>query len=169
MKQQAFDSRNQEDFDKNTEALSKALSTIASDYNIKPTISELSRIAGIHRNTIRLRQWPIQRLEAIKEQRKLEELSRKLKKGKRQDPVSVLTDKLEMSRIEVVYWFNKCNESEEAAHALEIRLKKLRDSRDHYLQLSENGQLEISKLRREIENLRGVISLLESERPEGSA
>lgn len=168
MKKQAFDSKNQEEFDQNTEALSKALLAIASDKKLKTTISELSRITGIHRNTIRNRQWPAQRLEAIKEQRSLEEISRKLKQEKRQDPVSVLTEKLEKSRLEVVYWFNKRNEAEETVHSFEVRLNNLRDSRDLYLQLSERAQLEITDLKREVERLKGVISILESERSEGS-
>lgn len=168
MKQQAFESRNKEDFDQNTEALSKALQVIASDNKLKATISELSRISGIHRNTIRNRRWPSERLEAIKEQRKLEELRIKLKKEKRQDPVSVLAEKLEKSRLEVVYWFNQRNELEETARALEVRLKSMSESRDFYLKQSEAGLLEIKSLKLEIEKLKGVISILESERSEGS-
>lgn len=164
MKQQAFDSRNKEDFDQNTEALSKALQAIASDNKLKATISELSRISGIHRNTIRNRRWPSERLEAIKEQRKLEELRLKLKKEKRQDPVSVLAEKLEKSRLEVVYWFNQRNELEETARALELRLKSMSESRDFYLRQSEAGLLENKSLKLEIEKLKGVISVLESER-----
>ncbi|MCR1828778.1 hypothetical protein [Ectopseudomonas oleovorans] len=168
MKQQAFESRNKEDFDQNTEALSKALQVIASDNKLKATISELSRISGIHRNTIRNRRWPSERLEAIKEQRKLEELRIKLKKEKRQDPVSVLAEKLEKSRLEVVYWFNQRNELEETARALEVRLKSMSESRDFYLKQSEAGLLEINSLKLEIEKLKGVISILETERSEGS-
>ena len=168
MKQQAFESRNKEDFDQNTEALRKALQVIASDNKLKATISELSRISGIHRNTIRNRRWPSERLEAIKEQRKLEELRIKLKKEKRQDPVSVLAEKLEKSRLEVVYWFNQRNELEETARALEVRLKSMSESRDFYLKQSEAGLLEINSLKLEIEKLKGVISILESERSEGS-
>lgn len=168
MKQQAFESRNKEDFDQNTEALSKALQVIASDNKLKATISELSRISGIHRNTIRNRRWPSERLEAIKEQRKLEELRIKLKKEKRQDRVSVLAEKLEKSRLEVVYWFNQRNELEKTARALEVRLKSMSESRDFYLKQSEAGLLEINSLKLEIEKLKGVISILESERSEGS-
>jgi len=164
LKQQAFESRNKEDFDQNTEALSKALQAIASDNKLKATISELSRISGIHRNTIRNRRWPSERLEAIKEQRKLEELRVKLKKEKRQDPVSVLAEKLEKSRLEVVYWFNQRNELEKTARALEVRLKSMSESRDFYLKQSEAGLLEIKSLKLEIEKLKGVISVLESER-----
>lgn len=164
MKQQAFESRNKEDFDQNTEALIKALQIIASDKRLKATISELSRISGIHRNTIRSRRWPSERLEAIKEQRKLEELRIKLKKEKRQDPVSVLAEKLEKSRLEVVYWFSQRNELEQTARALEVRSGNLEKSRDFYLKQSEAGQLEIKKLKLEIEKLKEVISVLESER-----
>ena len=164
MKQQAFESRNKEDFDQNTEALSKALQVIAFDKKLKATISELSRVSGIHRNTIRNRRWPSERLEAIKEQRKLEELRLKLNKEKRQDPVSVLAEKLEKSRLEVVYWFNQRNELEQTARALEVRSENLEKSRDFYLKQSEAGQLEIKNLKLEIEKLKGVISVLESER-----
>ena len=164
MKQQAFEGRNKEDFDQNTEALSKALQVIASDKKLKATISELSRVSGIHRNTIRNRRWPSERLEAIKEQRKLEELRLKLNKEKRQDPVSVLAEKLEKSRLEVVYWFNQRNELEQTARALEVRSGNLEKNRDFYLKQSEAGQLEIKKLKLEIEKLKGVISVLESER-----
>jgi transcription initiation factor TFIID subunit TAF12 len=164
LKQQAFESRNKEDFDQNTEALIKALQIIASDKRLKATISELSRVSGIHRNTIRNRRWPSERLEAIKEQRKLEELRIKLKKEKRQDPVSVLAEKLEKSRLEVVYWFNQRNELEQTARALEVRSGNLEKNRDFYLKQSEAGQLEIKKLKLEIEKLKEVISVLESER-----
>jgi transcription initiation factor TFIID subunit TAF12 len=164
LKPQAFESRNKEDFDQNTEALSKALQAIASDKTLKATISELSRVSGIHRNTIRNRRWPSERLEAIKEHRKLEELRIKLKKEKRQDPVSVLAEKLEKSRLEVVYWFNQRNELEQTARALEVRSGNLEKNRDFYLKQSEAGQLEIKKLKLEIEKLKEVISVLESER-----
>lgn len=164
MKQQAFEGRNKEDFDQNTEALSKALQVIAFDKKLKATISELSRVSGIHRNTIRNRRWPSERLEAIKEQRKLDELRIKLNKEKRQDPVSVLSEKLEKSRLEVVYWFNQRNEIEQTARALEVRSENLEKNRDFYLKQSEAGQLEIKKLKLEIEKLKGVISVLESER-----
>jgi len=103
-------------------------------------------------------------LEAIKEQRKLDELRIKLNKEKRQDPVSVLSEKLEKSRLEVVYWFNQRNEIEQTARALEVRSENLEKNRDFYLKQSEAGQLEIKKLKLEIEKLKGVISVLESER-----
>ncbi|MBD1106607.1 hypothetical protein HXV84_08545 [Pseudomonas amygdali pv. morsprunorum] len=63
---QAFDAKNKLDYDRNTELLAQGLMQIASDPNLKPTMAELSRITGIHRNTIRQRDFPAQRLEAIK-------------------------------------------------------------------------------------------------------
>ena len=64
---QAFDAKNKLDYDRNTELLAQGLMQIASDPNLKPTMAELSRITGIHRNTIRQRDFPAQRLEAIKD------------------------------------------------------------------------------------------------------
>lgn len=42
------------------------------------------------------------------------------------------------------------------------------ESRDFYLKQSEAGLLEINSLKLEIEKLKGVISILETERSEGS-
>ena len=71
MTTQAFDSRNKLDFEKNTEQLAEGILQIASDKSLKPTVAELSRITGIHRNTIRMRGWPMEKLEAIKEKLRL--------------------------------------------------------------------------------------------------
>lgn len=68
---QAFDAKNKLDYDRNTELLAQGLMQIASDPNLKPTMAELSRITGIHRNTIRQRDFPAQRLEAIKDNRRI--------------------------------------------------------------------------------------------------
>jgi hypothetical protein len=75
-----------------------------------------------------------------------------------------LAEKLEKSRLEVVYWYNQRNELEQTARALEIRSGNLEKNRDFYLKQSEAGQLEIKKLKLEIEKLKEVISVLESER-----
>lgn len=164
MKAQAFDSKNKDDFDKYTEALNKALASIASDRKLDATVALLSKLTGIHRNTIRNRQWPLQRLESIKDQRRLEDISRLRKKEKKQDPVSILSEKLEKSRLEVVYWFNQFRDAEHTSRSYERRLNDLRGSRDKYLQLAESRLVEVNNLRSDIEKLREVISILESDR-----
>lgn len=168
MKPQAFDSKNKDDFDKYTEALNKALASIASDRKLDATVALLSKLTGIHRNTIRNRQWPVQKLENIKDQRRLEDISRLRKKDKKQDPVSILSEKLEKSRLEVVYWFNQFRDAEHTATSFEKRLINLRDSRDTYLKLAESRLAEINELRSDIVKLRGVISILESDRQSGA-
>lgn len=76
---QAFDNKNQPDFDKNTELLAQGIMQIACDKSLKPTAAELSRITGIHRNSIRQRRWPLERLEAIKDNRRVEVLAQRVK------------------------------------------------------------------------------------------
>ncbi|MGP5356392.1 hypothetical protein, partial [Pseudomonas helleri] len=103
----AFDQKNKEDFDQYTELLAQALLDIAADDSLKATVAELSRITGMHRNTIRQRVWPLGRLDIIKENRRIEVLRKKVSNRKPIDPLVLLTEKLEAARIEVLHWFTE--------------------------------------------------------------
>lgn len=166
MSSQPFDARNAEDFDRITVALTEAITAISRDGDIKATVTELSRMSGVHRNTIYQRRWPIEKLGLIKDQRALKQMALARKKVKRQDPVSILENKLEKSRLEVVYWFNKYRDSEQTAIAFETRLTRVRDARDVSLKISEERLAKIQSLEAEIEKLRDVITFLEAESPE---
>lgn len=155
---QAFDVKNKLDFDKNTEALAQGIMQIASDASLKPTTAELSRITGIHRNTIQQRRWPLERLAAIKDSRRIEVLAQKVKAEKRQDPKTILMQRLEKSRLEVLYWFNRYQESESASATLDKRLATVRESRDYYVQQVEDLRLEIKQRDTEIEKLRDALN-----------
>lgn len=168
MTENAFDARNREDFNKITEALTSALARISQDNSLKATVAELSRISGVHRNTIYKREWPTETLNSIKDDRLLRKLASAEKKKKRQDPVSVLQDKLEKSRQEVVYWFNKFRDSEQSAIALDNRLSRMRQSRDGYVSLAEERIAIIKSLEMDAEKLREVIQILELENAENS-
>lgn len=166
MSSQPFDVRNAADYDRITAALTEALALISRDGSIKATASELSRISGVHRNTIYLRQFPLDKLALIKEQRALKKVALARKKVKRQDPVSILEDRLEKSRLEVVYWFNMYRDSQETAGVLNTRLVKVRDARDLANQDCQDHLSKIGSLETEIERLRDIIAVLEAENAE---
>lgn len=160
MSGQAFDSRNQHDFDKNTELLAQGIMQIASDASMKPTAAELSRLTGIHRNTIRQRRWPLERLEAIKDSRRIEILAQKVKAEKKQDPKTILMQRLEKSRLEVLYWFNRFQEAESSSATLDKRLVTVRESRDYYVKLTDDLRSKITQQDTEIQKLRDALHMI---------
>lgn len=164
---QAYDEANKAEFDKNTEILSEGIIRISSDGSLKPTIAELSRITNIHRNTIRQRVWPLQRLDAIKDSRRMEALALKVKSEKKQDPVSVLALRLEKSRLEVLYWFNLFKDAEGSFHSVEKRCKSLLESRDFYMGLASERQERIRELEAENVKIRLALEMIGNSDLEG--
>jgi hypothetical protein len=162
----AFDQKNLADFDNNTEIISNGLMAIAADTSIKATVAELSRITGIHRNTLRQRQWPVQRLKAIKEDRAVSEIRQRQLKAKAADPVSVLTAKLEASRCEVLHWFDQYLKANDRANQLSARVDFIKDSITKYEAFRAERDSKLLELNGEIARLRQVIEVLQSERAE---
>lgn len=160
MTEQAFDSRNQLDFEKNTELLAQGIMQIASDPSLKATGAELSRLTGIHRNTIRQRRWPLERLEAIRDSRRVEVLARKVKAERKQDPKTILLQRLEKSRLEVLYWFDRFQEAESSWATLDKRLSTVRESRDYYVRLADDLRLKITQQDTEIHKLRDALHMI---------
>ncbi|WP_296186569.1 hypothetical protein [Pseudomonas sp. UBA1879] len=160
MNGQAFDVKNKLDYDKNTELLAQGIMQIAADPKLRPTIAELSRITGIHRNTIRQRDFPSERLEAIKENRRIAVIAQRVKAEKKQDPKTVLMQRLEKSRLEVLYWFNRHQESESTCATLDKRLNTLRESRDYYVQVAAQRRQKINEQETEILKLRDALDVI---------
>lgn len=163
---QAFAQKNQEDFDRNTGVLTNGLMEIAGSTKLKPTIAELSRITGIHRNTIRQRIWPAQRLLAIKESRVIETLRKNLAKEKKVDPLNVLTEKLQASRLEVLHWFNYSKELADKNKHLKQEIKIQVESKNFYINRLAEIQQKNLESEREIDKLRAVIDVLENAQAE---
>lgn len=163
---QAFDSKNQEDFDKNTGIITDGLMAIGSDSSIKATVAELSRITGIHRNTLRQRLWPIQRLKAIKEDRVVAAIRQRLVKEKAADPLSVLTSKLEASRREVLHWFDQYLKANDRAEQLGARVNFIKGTISEYEAFRAERDSKLLELNGEIARLKRVIDVLQSEQAE---
>jgi len=162
----AFDKRNLADFDNNTEIISSGLMAIAADTSIKATVAELSRITGIHRNTLRQRLWPVQRLKAIKEDRVVSEIRQRQSKGTVADPVSVLTAKLEASRCEVLHWFDQYLKANDRANQQTARVDFIKHTIPKYEAFLAERDSKLLELNGEIARLRQVIDVLQSERAE---
>lgn len=164
----AFDKKNQDDFDSNTEVITNGLMAIASNDSVKATVAELSRITGIHRNTLRQRIWPVQRLKAIKENRVIAEIRQRQAKTKAADPVSVLSAKLEASRREVLHWFDQYHNANDRADQLSARVDFIKHIIPKYEALRAERDRQLLELTGEIARLRQVIDVLQSEQAEKS-
>lgn len=162
----AFDNKNKEDFDQYTELLAQALLDIAADDSLKATVAELSRITGMHRNTIRKRVWPLDRLETIKENRRIEVLRKKISNKKPVDPMVVLTEKLEAARIEVLHWFTEARLADDVAQTNENKYQGMMSSRDTYMSLLADANKRLLESHKEIDKLKQVISILEAAQAE---
>lgn len=165
----AFDQKNKEDFDQYTELLAQALLDIGANDSLKATVAELSRITGMHRNTIRQRVWPLERLEIIKENRRIEVLRKKVSNKKPVDPMVVLTEKLESARIEVLHWFAEAKVAHDIAQTNENKYQGMVSSRDTYKSLLADANKRLLESQRDIDKLKQVISILEAAQVEKNA
>jgi len=125
MNNQAYDQKNSENYEMNTLSINKALLEIEQDPKLKATIAQLSKMTGIHRNTITNRDWPIQKLKEIKEKRKLKD-----EESKNHMVVNEISlgEKLVLTQNEVIYWFNQYQDIKLSFENTNNQLKKLKES-----------------------------------------
>ncbi len=160
MNDQAYNQKNSEDYEENTLTLNNALLEIEGNKNLKATVAQLSKMTGIHRNTITNRSWPVQKLKQIKEKRKVEEKSREEKANQNtSDPKNALEDKLNQTRNEVIYWFNEYQDMKRFFEHSNTRFEKMRESRDHYKMLYETDRNSLFNAEQEIERLKKLLEL----------
>lgn len=63
-----FDERNQQDFMLVTKRIQDALEQMANDRRLKRTETNLAKLAGCSRGTLRNRKWPMEQLQKLKEE-----------------------------------------------------------------------------------------------------
>lgn len=152
MKNQSFDEQNQRDFGDVTERINEALLKMASDPSIKATVTQLAEIAGVHRNTVTNREWPVERVSAIKAQRKAE-AERNKSKDKEPDAEAVLTTKLEKARLEILFWFRKYNEATALQERSNESIRYLSKTKDNYQQEIETLRQQLEAMKNEYEHV----------------
>ncbi|MDR6714287.1 hypothetical protein J2W83_003908 [Pseudomonas hunanensis] len=114
----AFDSKNSEDFELVTLAITAALAQIEKHAKLPATQSSLAKQAKVHRNTIRNRSkdnsliegglgWPLSELERIKRERAVGAVvSANLEKSDK-DRIAHIESQLEIARRKAGHWFHR--------------------------------------------------------------
>lgn len=140
MNNQAYDQKNSEDYEMNTLSINKALLEIEQDPKLKATIAQLSKMTGIHRNTITNRDWPIQKLKEIKNKRKLKD-----EESKNHMVVNEISlgEKLVLTQNEVIYWFNQYQDIKLSFENTNNQLKKLKESNNYYREMYEKHKKQV--------------------------
>jgi hypothetical protein len=154
-----FDEKNQEDYDAITERINEALIKIAEDNELKATIAEIVQLANVHRNTVRNRGWPKERLKAIKEARLLEKEKKATQKSDEKD----LSEKLTQANKEILYWFDKSTENKELYESKQEAFLLMRKARDSYRAELEFTKTQLKAQQQENERLRDLINTVGKE------
>ncbi|HEC73468.1 MAG TPA: hypothetical protein ENI26_03740 [Methylophaga aminisulfidivorans] len=162
---EAYDKKNQLDYDNNTQKINEALIQIRNNKELKPTISQLTKLTGIHRNTISNRVEPVQELRKIKQHREEEAQKSKEKKLTKEDPLSLLEREIKAVRIEALYWFNKFLSMEKDFEQVNKRFDAMTKSRDHYKELYESEISNKHDLESRIKNFTQIMNDLDKEKP----
>lgn len=153
----AYNQKNNEDYEANTVLLNKALLEIQNNKKLKASIAQLSSITGLHRNTISKRIEIIQKLEQIKESRKVEKLSR----DDPNDKQDSLQEKLANTRIETIYWFNEYQDTKLRLEHSDMKYQKMKESRDYYKKSYEDNKKLLLAAEVEIEKLKKSLALID--------
>ncbi|UUY07069.1 helix-turn-helix domain-containing protein [Pseudomonas sp. J452] len=130
MSRAAYDSKNEESFEAGTRALDEALNKIQKNPSISANVSQLAKLAGVHRNTIYHREWPLERLKEIKAQRAKQKKDLAAANAEIRSPEELL----ELSRLEIVYWFTQIQDARATNTVLLANLRKTEEARDMYME-----------------------------------
>jgi len=160
---QSYDDKNSEDYSKYTELIHAAIDNIAKKMNLPPSIAQVSKMTGIHRNTIASREWPASRLSDIKKERQGKKEKEK-KASKPLDSVRVLEDKLDNASKELIYWFNKCEGLVSSYEQLSKNSTLMIQAKDTYQEKYESEAKKVIELKVKIKHLEDLISIMGDEK-----
>ncbi|GGW97174.1 hypothetical protein [Alteromonas halophila] len=152
-----FDERNQRDFEENTKRLVEAMDRIGSSSDLPATIAQLSQLTGMHRNAISRRQWPMVKLKEIKNKRKALRHLQFVEK-KQIDPFTILEDRLDNAKRELVYWFNKSLDNEKKIKQLEQNLQRMTQARTDYEYMLKQERQQTNELTKQLTIMRDLLS-----------
>jgi len=127
-----FDEKNQKDYEENTKLLVNAIDKIKATPSLSPSIAELSRLTGLHRNSISNRRWPNEKLKELKNERKITAVTNTHSQKQPKSAIKDLEDKLNNAKKELVYWFNKNMDNERKIKQLEQNLNRMSTARSDY-------------------------------------
>lgn len=155
---QAYDQKNSENYEANTLKIENALLQIERNKKLKTTVAQLSKLTGIHRNTINNRKEPIRRLNAIKEARRTEtNQSKEALNIDNADNSNSLEQQLTHTRTEVIYWFNQHQDIKRQLDHYMAQYREMKASRDHYKILYQTDHKSLFEAEKEINQLKELL------------
>ena len=116
-KKPAYERKNKQDYDEYTDKIHIALDKIEKNRNLKTTLNQLFELTGIHRNTLRERDFPKERLQEIKLKRKVED---ELDREPKRNALEELESQLDNAKKELIYWFSKHEQIEAELSQMEM-------------------------------------------------
>ncbi|ANY89598.1 hypothetical protein HB13667_03975 [Pseudomonas putida] len=155
----AYDAKNEENFEAVTLALDAALKKMEKDSSISANATQLAKLAGVHRNTIYHRVWPLERLQEIKAERAQQKNDEAAAKAQTRTPEELL----ELSRVEIVYWFTQVQDARAANTELLNNLRETEKARDMYMDDHQEALRVINQMRVNIRKLEHTIVVLQDE------
>ena len=154
MSTQAYDEKNQLDYDENTRKLNNALNEISKNISLKATIQEVSRLSGVSRNTVADRRFPKTRLKEIKEQREKKALENKVQK---QTELETITEERDKIATEVVHWFSEFVKAKDDRDDFERQLQRSIDNASYYKREFDKQKETIKALQAKNEQLQDLL------------
>nr|WP_220467565.1 MULTISPECIES: hypothetical protein [Pseudomonas] len=140
-------------------ALDAALKKMEKDSSISANATQLAKLAGVHRNTIYHRVWPLERLQEIKAERAQQKNDEAAAKAQTRTPEELL----ELSRVEIVYWFTQVQDARAANTELLNNLRETEKARDMYMDDHQEALRVINQMRVNIRKLEHTIVVLQDE------
>lgn len=154
MCEQAYDERNNKDYDDITKRLNDALDTISGNPNLPATQQEVAKQSGVHRNTVRDREFPATRLKKIKKQRKEDEDKKKKETRSENEQLKEERDKIAK---EVVHWFSEFVKAKEDKDSFERQLQRSIENAEYYKQEFNKQKEKIKALEAKNEQLKDLL------------
>jgi bisphosphoglycerate-independent phosphoglycerate mutase (AlkP superfamily) len=116
-----FDARNQQDFMLVTKRIQHALEQMANDCRLKRTETNLAKLAGCSRGTLRNRQWPMEQLQKLKQDARMaqEQIEVEPRATREKAQVVRYRDKLMKNRDELLFWKYKHDTLRDLVETLE--------------------------------------------------
>lgn len=150
-----FDERNQQDFMLVTKRIQDALDRMATDRRVKRTETNLAKLAGCSRGTLRNRKWPMVQLK------KLQEEARTAKENQEPEPRSIrekcrierYRDQLSKNRDELLVWKYKHDELRDKVGTLEAQ-------RDTYKRQAKKLEAQLRSIATSTPKRSAIVTLL---------
>jgi hypothetical protein len=155
-KELAFDKKNEQDYDKNTQLITEALAKISANPKLKTTKQEIVNLTGLSRNTVSNRasqEHPKIINSTLKDIKDRRDKSKQKSKEEKANQALKLNEKSKLIEGELVYWFTETQKLKKALNQLIHTSDIMTESRDFYAN-------ELKKERQKVQDLQNQNALL---------